>query len=84
MGFVQNFLCSTEVVKPLQAAVNAASFIRTGIQLTITIGTGPTLTETVIRLRIYDSLFVHCRKVTTTVTHILTSLYNDRPQSLFY
>ena len=69
------------LMENIQNLVDRTSFLAPGVQFSIGIGTCPTLSETIVRIRVDNAKAGDVGTVLATAVDILASLHNDRPDS---
>ena len=74
----------TKLTEDIQNLLYITTFLASGIEFAITICTSSTLAKTVVRLIIHLLLGFDTCKVFLTLTHILTSFYNNRTKTMLY
>ena len=84
MGICQNSRRGTMLAKHIQNLVCITPFLTSGIELTVRIGTSPTLTKTIVALCIHLLRLGDVGQILLTVMHILASFQNYRTQAEFY
>ena len=84
MSICQNSRRGTVLTKHIQNLVCITPFLTSGIELTVRIGTSPTLTKTIVALCIHLLRLGDVGQILLTVMHILASFQNYRTQAEFY
>ena len=84
MGIGKDGRRSTVLTKHIQDLVRIATFLRACIEFAVRIGTSPTLTETIVTLRIHLLRLGDVRQVLLTIMHVLAPFQHDGSQAEFY
>ena len=83
MGVCQNIRRSTVLAEDVKNLLYRATFLRASVQLTVRVGSCPTLTKAVVTLRINLLSLSNLRQVLLTFTDIFATFYDDGTQTQF-
>ena len=74
----------SKLAENIQNLLNIATLLASGIEFAVTIRTSSTFAETIVGFIIHLLLGFDTCKVFLTLTHILTSLYDNRTKTMLY
>ena len=83
MGVCQDIRRSAVLAKDVKNLLYRATFLRACVQLTVRVGSCPTLTKAIVTLRINLLSLSNLRQVLLTFTNIFATFYDDGTQTQF-
>ena len=84
MGICKNISRSTELTEHIQYLLYVSTLLTARIELAITVCSCSSFTKTIVGFPIHLLLRLNLSKVFLTLTHIFSSLYDDRTQAMLY